>query len=225
MRTIDKGSWPRRKHFEFFSQLDHPHFALCANVDLTDFRARVKENGFSFTVALVYTLTRVANAIPEFRYRIRGNEVVEHDLVHPSFTVLADEDDLFSFCTIDYREDFPAFADSAAEQIAHQRANPLIANEVGRDDLLYMTALPWVVFTGLMHPIHLNPPDSIPRIAWGKFFQESERVKMPLGVQAHHAVMDGLHMGRYYEQVQQAFQQPDFLLEKADDPGKLAVRG
>jgi chloramphenicol O-acetyltransferase len=31
-------------------------------------------------VATVYVITRAANAIPEFRYRIRGGEVVEHEI-------------------------------------------------------------------------------------------------------------------------------------------------
>ena len=34
----------------------------------------------SLNVATVYVITRAANAIPEFRYRIRGGEVVEHEI-------------------------------------------------------------------------------------------------------------------------------------------------
>jgi len=37
---------------------------------------------------------------------------------------------------------------------------------------------------------------------------------MPLSVQGHHAVMDGLHAGRVYEEVQGYFQQPDVVLGK-----------
>ncbi len=41
--------------------------------------------------------------------------------------------------------------------------------------------------------------------------QEGDRWKMPLSVQAHHALMDGLHMARYYALIQEGFDQPDFL--------------
>ena len=81
----------------------------------------------------------------------------------------------------------------------------------GRDDLLFMTAIPWVSFTSFMHPLKF-PVDSVPRFAWGKFFEDGESLKMPLSVQAHHAVMDGLHMGRYFELVQEYFQQPESVL-------------
>ncbi len=210
MRHINLETWPRREHFEVFNAWDNPHFNLCANVDLTAFYPAVKQHGLSFTVSIVYVLARAANAIPEFRYRIREGAVVEHEIVHPSTTILINEE-LFTFCTFEYHEDFATFAAKAAARIAYVKEHPTLADEPGKDNLLYMTAIPWVSFTSLMHPLHLSPADSVPRIAWGKFFQEGARWKMPLSVQAHHALMDGLHLGKYYEQVQDLLDQPDTL--------------
>jgi len=211
MRQIDIQTWPRRAHFEVFSTYDYPHFSLCANVDLTAFYPFVKQRGISFTVATVYALARAANAIPEFRYRIRDGKVVEHEIVHPSGTILTD-DDLFSFCTFDYIENFSKFAAKAAERIAYVKDDPTLEDGPGQDDLLYMTAIPWVSFTSFMHPLHLHPADSVPRFAWGKFFEEGEYLKMPLSVQGHHALMDGIHVGRFYQEVQSYFQQPGTVL-------------
>jgi chloramphenicol O-acetyltransferase type A len=73
-----------------------------------------------------------------------------------------------------------------------------------------MTAIPWVSFTSLMHPLDF-PVDSVPRISWGKFFEDGELLKMPLHVQAHHALMDGIHMGRFYAKVQDYLHHPDFV--------------
>ena len=214
MRHINLETWSRREHFKVFSAFDHPHFGLCANVDLTTLYPIVKQRGFSFTVATVYVLARAANAIPEFRYRIRGGNVVEHEIVHPSITILTDED-LFSFCTIDYIEDFSEFAARAAEKIAYVQENPTLEDEPGQDDLLFMTEIPWVSFTSFMHPMHLQPADSVPRFAWGKFFEDGKFLKMPLGVQAHHALMDGVHVGRFYAEVQDYLHHPGFVLGEA----------
>jgi chloramphenicol O-acetyltransferase type A len=211
MRTIDLETWPRREHFKLFGGFDHPHFGMCANVDLTAFYPVVKQRVLSITVAIVYVIARAANAIPEFRYRIRGEDVIEHEVVHPSGTILTDGD-LFCFCTFEYMEDFSAFAAGAAEKIAKVKAHLTLEDDPGRDDLLFMTAIPWVSFTGFMHPMQLHPADSIPRFAWGKFFKEGASLKMPLGAQAHHALMDGLHMGRYYELVQDYMHSPDNVL-------------
>lgn len=214
MRHLDMETWPRREHFRVYSAFDHPHFGICANVDLTTFYPVIKQRGISFTVATVYVLARAANAIPEFRYRIRTGEVVEHEIVHPAATIMT-KGDLFSFCTFDYVENFSLFAERAAEQIAWAQEHPTVENVPGRDDLLYMTAIPWVSFTGFMHPIHLHPADSVPRFAWGKFFEDGRFLRMPLGVQGHHALMDGVHMGRFYAEVQDSLDHPRSVLGEA----------
>jgi chloramphenicol O-acetyltransferase type A len=95
--------------------------------------------------------------------------------------------------------------------IAHVKKYPTLENEPGRDDLLFMTALPWVSFTALTHPMQLHPADSIPRFAWGKFFQEGRALKIPLSVQGHHALMDGIHMARFYARVEDYLKHPEVL--------------
>lgn len=210
MRSIDLETWSRREQFKMFNGWDYPHFNMCVNVNLTTIYPLIKQHGIRPTAAIVYVLARAANDIPEFRLRIRGEEVVEHESVHPSFTVLA-KDDLFSFCLVEYTQDFALFAQRVSQQIVNMSEHPTLKDPPGRDNLLYMTALPWVSFTSFMHPINLKHLDSVPRFAWGKFFQDGEALKMPLSVQAHHALMDGIHMSRYYEKVQDYLDQPDFL--------------
>jgi len=210
MRTIDIETWSRRQQFELFSTYDSPYFGLCANVDVTAFVPAVKQRGHSLTVAIVYVITRASNAIPEFRHRIREGTVIEHEVVNPGFTFLAKED-VFSFCLADYVEDFSAFAAGTAERIAFVKEHPWV-HQVPQDDVLYMTAIPWVSFTSFLHPVRLQAADSIPRFAWGKFFEEGERLKMPLGVQGHHALLDGVHVGKFYAEVQGYLQQPEVVL-------------
>jgi chloramphenicol O-acetyltransferase type A len=211
MREIDQEAWPRSEHFKTFGAFHYPHFNMCAEVDLTVFRAAVTQEGASFTTAIVYVIARAANDIPEFRQRIRGETVVEHDVVHPSTTILVDED-LFSFCALDYTENFSAFTARAAERVADVKKHPTLATRPERDDLLYMTAIPWVSFTSFAHPILSLPVDSVPRFAWGKFHNDGDRVKMPLSVQGHHALMDGLHVGRYYARVNAYLGHPETFL-------------
>ena len=214
MRQVNLDTWPRHERFKLFSTFNHPHFNMCANVDLTAFYPVLKQRGVSLTVGILYVISRAANAILEFRYRIQSEKVVEHEIVHPSVTILVN-DDLFSFCTMDYLENFSEFAVRAAERIAYVKERPTLKNDPGRDNLLYMTALPWVSFTSFTHPMQLHPTDSVPRFAWGKIFEEGGFFKMPLSVQGHHALMDGIHMGRFYEKVQMYLHQPEAVLDIA----------
>ena len=211
MRHIDMQTWSRRNHFRLFNNFNHPHFNMCVNVDVTAFHPFVKRNGYSLTVAMVYVIARAANAIPEFRQRIRGEQVVEHERVNPGFSILIDAE-LFTFCAVEYAEDFSEFARRAALKIAEVKAHPDLVNSPERDDVLYMSPIPWVSFTSFTHPMQFHPADSIPRFAWGKYFKEGDALKMPLSVQGHHAVMDGIHMGRYYETVQGYLDHPEVVL-------------
>ena len=211
MRYIDMETWSRRNHFRLFSSFNHPHFSMCVNVDVTSFYPFVKRNGYSLTVSMVYVISRASNAIPEFRQRIRGDQVVEHEIVNPGFSILIDED-LFTFCNVEYVENFSEFARKAEKSISYVKAHPDLEGNPEKDDVLYMSPIPWVSFTSFNHPMQFHPADSIPRFAWGKYFQESDTLKMPLSVQGHHAVMDGIHMGRFYETVQDYLHHPEVVL-------------
>ena len=223
MRTIDLDRWPRKAHFEKFRDCHVPHFTMCADVDLTALRRAAKQRVVPITAAIVYVVTRAANDIPEFRQRIRGETVVEHDVVHPSATVLV-ANDLFSFCPFTYTSDFMQFADHVAARITEVTERPSLEELPGRDDLLFMSAIPWVSFTSFAHPILSVPMDSIPRFAWGRFSEEEGVVTMPLSVQGHHALVDGLHMGRYYEAVQGYLHHPERFMGDplAQSSGALA---
>ncbi|WP_214685216.1 tetratricopeptide repeat protein [Exiguobacterium sp. s155] len=213
MKKIEIETWARRKHFEFFKAFDAPHFNVTANVDVTNLYTYAKESNQSFFKLFLYGAVRAANAIPELRYRIRGEEVVEHEVVHPSFTVMLDED-VFNFCAATFYEDLPTFLQEVTTRM-EQAGDEVVVGDEEPDDLLYITSVPWVTFTSIMHPTHQQQHDSVPRIAWGKFERQGERLKMPLSVQAHHALVDGVHIGKYYEALQSWLDQ-DFAQEVTD---------
>ncbi|WP_367388372.1 CatA-like O-acetyltransferase [Lewinella sp. LCG006] len=213
MKIITFSNPHRQKHFDFFRKMDQPHFSLVANVDITRFLAYIKERELPFTPYIVYLLSKAANDIPAFRWRIRGEQVVEHSTVQPSFTVPTEVSEVFSFCTVDYDQKASVFIERAMATIERMKTAPDFEDEPGRDDFLFMSAIPWVSFTGLTHAMHYSPADSVPRISWGKYFKQEHKVLMPLAVQAHHATVDGRDMGHYFQQVEALFLQGETLFE------------
>lgn len=211
MHRIDIENWSRREHYEYFLGYDKPHFSMCANVDVTEFRAYISTHRISLTIGIVYLLARTANDLPEFRRRLREDGVIEHDVVHPGYTLLVDEE-RFSFCTVPYTVDFKEFTAAAVEQIAAVKADPNLEDPAG-DALLFMSAIPWLSFTSFSHPMHYHPADSVPRFAWGKIFTQGDRQLMPLDVLGHHALMDGLHVARYFAQLQVYLDDPGSVLD------------
>jgi len=210
MKKIPLENWPRKDHYLFFRDFENPYFSLCADMDITNFLLLIKDNEISFTAAIMYLVARVANGIPEFRQRVRDTGPIEHEVVHPSATILS-KDDLFTFCTALYQENFLAFIQETELEILRIKTEPSLEEKIQDDSMLFMTSIPWVSFTGFMHPVKLSPADSVPRFAWGKFREEGQKTVMPLAVQGHHALMDGLHAGLFYEEFQRLLDFPEEL--------------
>jgi chloramphenicol O-acetyltransferase type A len=200
-RVVDIDASGRREQFDLFHSFRCPFLGITAPVDITPLRTALKRAGISFTIGWVHTIARAANAVPALRQRLDGERVIEYPVVHPAITVLT-ESGQFSFCTLPYEEDLRTFASEAARRIDAAKGATSLYTEPDRRDFLFMTAIPWVAFTGFFHPLTLDPADSVPRLAWGRFSEEGGRTTIPLNIQAHHALVDGIHVGAFYGNIE-----------------------
>lgn len=202
MEYVDMDNWKRRAHFDFFHSLDFPQYNVCMNIDITHFLDFVRRNHLSLYYSMIFAVTTVANECENFRYRIRDGRVILHEKTHPSFTDIAPGEDSFKIVTMDLEGDLLAFSDLARAVSQKQTDYFPDARSAQRDDLIYITCLPWISFTGMTHTINLNPDDAAPRISWGKYFRENDSVLLPFSVQLNHALADGSHLGDYVNRLQ-----------------------
>lgn len=208
MKKLDIEKWNRKKHYEFFKELDYPHFNICANIDITNFLDYITKKKYKFFISMVFATTRVANSIKEFRYRIIEDEVFDCEVINPSFTIMSN-DDVFSFCTAKYYSNYNEFLSENMKHIERTKLNIQLEDKIDENDVIYMTSLPWVTFTSVNHPIHMSPTDCIPRIAWGKYFTDGDKIMMPLSIQVHHGLVDGAHVGSYFLSIQEFMNAPE----------------
>jgi chloramphenicol O-acetyltransferase type A len=210
MKTIDMESWTRKTTFQFYQDYDYPQFNICTQINITKTFQYLERQGISKYNAFIWLLSRAANAVRELRWRIRGNKVVEHDRLDPSFTFLTNEKTM-AFCKVEYCPDVSEFFNRVDRAIEKTRANPLLEDEPGVDNLLYLSCIPWINFTSISHPIRLDGTESIPRISWGKFSSTKERVSMPVSLQLHHGLADGYHAGIFFEQLETFLDAPEAI--------------
>lgn len=199
MKRINIENWPRRVSFEMFRNLDYPYFCLSAEMDVTRLQAQCKRGDHSPFSAVLYGISLAANMIEELRYRIRGSEIIVHDVVHPSFTLMTEAKQL-AFCESKFTRDIHTFFHNTTQAIAAVKNNPTLNDEPDRDDYLFASSIPWIRFTSVSHPMNLHSDDSVPRISWGKITRVSDRIMMPLSIQVHHGLADGYHVGQFFEQ-------------------------
>lgn len=207
-RIIDLATWKRRQHYELFRAYPQPFWNVCVDVDVTRLHERCAvPGGPSFFVASFFLSLQAANSVPELRLRIRGEQVVELEVIHGGSTVMR-ADETFAFGYFDYQPEFPRFAVHAAEVLdeVRNRVGPLRPGGQ-RDDLILYSVLPWITFTSFQHA---HPPpggvggsgDSRPRLVFGKHRDVQGRRLMPVSIEVHHALVDGLHVGRFLERFQ-----------------------
>ena len=197
-RKLDLESWNRRRHFEIFKNYGDPFFNITAEVEISDLRRRARDRNASLFAASYFLVLKIVNELEEFRYRIRDNDVIVHDIIHGACTVL-NEDRTFSFCFFDYHPRFDDFEKHCARVLEENRSESSYDPRFDRDDVIHSSAIPWVRFTSFEHAKRLGSDDSCPKIVLGKFSEESGRVVMPISVSGHHALMDGIHAGMFFE--------------------------
>jgi len=190
MEQIDINTWKRKEHFQFFRKMDLPFYNINANVDITGVREFAKINGLSFNSLLVYLTMRSLNRVENFRFRLRGDSVVLHNLINPSFMHLRKGEDLFRMITVDYCENIFQFDREVRKEIACESSYFNIQKLQGRDDFAFISAIPWISFTGIDHTLNLKKEDAIPRITWGKYFQSNGTVLLPFNIQVNHIFID-----------------------------------
>jgi chloramphenicol O-acetyltransferase type A len=123
--------------------------------------------------------------------------LVEFDRIHATQTILND-DETFSFAYFEMNDDVFGFNASGRAALEKYRALKTFDVESGRSDLIYYSVIPWVSFTSFKHASRLDKGQTVPRIVFGKFFTDSNRMLMPLSVEANHTIMDGFHVGKFF---------------------------
>jgi len=206
---LDVSNWPRRELFEFFIGFDKPYFNICTQLDVTSLLALLRDRrDLSVSLAYHYFALRAANEIEPFRYRLRGGKVFVHDVIHGGTTVMMPGEN-FTLAYFDYHENFDTFMIGAAGAVKNVLSGDGAFSPSPSDDRLHFTTLPWVSFTSFSHARNWGREDSIPKIAFGKFVRENQRTLLPFSVEVHHALMDGLHVGRYVGRLEEILADPE----------------
>lgn len=212
---LDIANWSRRELFDFFIGFTSPYFNVCVNVDVTKLVSLVRgQPAVRISLALHYFALRVANETEPFRYRLKDGKIFVYDVVNGGTTVLLPNES-FAYAYFDYQSDFDKFVSEAgrAVDIVRTESGPL--RPTMRDDVIYFTTLPWISFTSFSHARTKGRGESIPRIVFGKFTKDRERLMLPISIEVHHALMDGLHVGRFLTRLEEALAKPEHFVTPA----------
>lgn len=203
MKILDIENWKRKEHYEFFSKMASPYFGITAEVDCTKAYEKTKEKGISFFSYYLHKSMIAVNSVEELKLRIIDNQVVLFDTIHAGATI-GRNDGTFGFIFANFSNDFEEFNSEIQKEIeaVHQSTGLRLNNDDIKKNLIRHSTLPWTTFTSLLHPTNFDRTESVPKITFGKFSIRDGKKYLPVSVEAHHGLADGLHLSQYFNEFQ-----------------------
>ena len=196
---IDLRTWKRRDHYLWFRKYERPFFSVTIDVDVTRaWNASRKRGAPSFFLTSLFLMLNAANAVEAFRLRLRPRGVWRHDRVAVGPTILR-ADETFGFARLEATRTLREFVTNGQTAIVEATTHTgLREPENAGDDIVFHSVLPWLRFTSFTNALP-RKADSIPRIVFGRCARDGKRMTMPIAVEVHHALVDGLDVARFFE--------------------------
>ena len=198
-KELDISTWNRKQHFEFFCQFEEPFFGTTIQFDCTKAYAKSKQLGVSFFVYYLHKTLVAVNNIENFRYRIQDKKVFIYDKINVSSTILRD-DKTFGFSEIEYDENLNTFIENYNNEATRVKNTSGLFTRDYNENIVHFSALPWINFTSISHSRSFTFPDSCPKFSFGKMTSENDKKFMSMSVHVHHGLVDGYHLGLFFEE-------------------------
>ncbi|MDR1759909.1 MAG: chloramphenicol acetyltransferase [Fibrobacter sp.] len=198
--VIEMQSWKRATHCQIFRNYIEPSYCVTIELDITRFLEKVRTNGYSFTLALIHTAAKSANEIEEFRYRFLDDQVVLFDRINTAFTYLNPETELFKVVNVEMKDNIDDYMTTAKKTAENQET--YFTGPLG-NDVFQFSPFPWVSYTHISHTNSGKKDNATPIFNWGKCFERDKKVMLPFSIQVHHSFVDGIHIGKLVDVLQQ----------------------
>ena len=181
-----------------FRRYEQPFLSVSVDVDVTSLWTHCRRpHAPPFSLTSLFLMLRAANGTDALRLRIRPRGVWLHDRVAVGTTILR-PDHTFGFARVEQHATLRRFIELGESAIVGGKRRKMLAPQrAGEDDVIYHSTLPWIRFTAFTNALRRG--DSIPRIVFGKCSREGRVTRMPLAIEVHHALVDGLDVARFLE--------------------------
>lgn len=122
------------------------------------------------------------------------------DKIDTAFTYLNKETELFKVINVPMQETLEEYVKLAARTARKQKE--YFTGPLG-NDVFQCSPMPWVSYTHISHTNSGQKDNATPLFDWGKYYEKAGRIVMPMSVQAHHSFVDGIHIGKFVDLLQE----------------------
>ncbi|PHV70783.1 type A chloramphenicol O-acetyltransferase [Sporanaerobium hydrogeniformans] len=204
-QLIDRSTWKREEYFNHYLSDVPCTYSMTVRLDITELR----EKRVSLYPTMLYLIACVVNRHEEFRTALDDNgEVGVYDYLSPCYTVFHKESETFSNLWTTYSPNYKQFCANYENDIQEYGSiNRMIAKPNAPKNTFSVSMIPWSSFEGFNLNLQKGYSYLLPIFTMGKFETVNDRCLLPLAVQVHHAVCDGFHLSRFFNELQEMIEQ------------------
>ncbi|TXE84944.1 type A chloramphenicol O-acetyltransferase [Campylobacter peloridis] len=201
---VDLKTYPRREHFDFYTQNIPCSFEITIKLDISLFYHFIKNNQFDFYPCFIYCISKSVNCFDEFKLALDTNgQLIRYDFIHPAYTIFHKDSKTFSVLWTFYKENLKDFLALYEEDKLLVKTNKKMFLKEPIDNLFNISAIPWIAFDNFS--LHLPKKEKyfFPIITSGKFIKENNKIFIPFSINVNHAVNDAYHVHLFLEKLQE----------------------
>lgn len=199
---INLNEWVRGNLFQFYIDKMRVVMSLTVDVDVTNLKAYAREKNMDFYPLMLWAVSKTVNAHDEFKYSwSKDGGLIRWEYVSPSYTDFHREDESFTKMVTEYADDLFAFYSRVmADRERYKNDRAVLAHQP--PNFFDVSCLPWVRYRHFDLHVFDEGKFLAPVVTWGKYEWENGKLVMPLTMNIHHAVADGFHLSRFFNEVQ-----------------------
>lgn len=200
--VIDLDKWERKECFNHFMTVAKSTYTLTVNVDVTKLIKEIKLKNYRLYPVFTWIVTKVLNNHTEFKmsYNSEG-KLGYYDEICPDYSVLNDKTKIMDTLCTEYNSNFNLFYKNMVNDLENYDKDGTRTKE--RDNFYIVSCIPWISYSSFNVSNESGMQFLFPMVTWGKYYEEGNRILMPLTLQVHHAVADGYHCSLFYKEIEE----------------------
>ncbi len=200
---IDLDAWDRGKLFRFYIDNLRNVMSMTVDIDVTNLKTFTQVHGMKFYPTMMWIISKVINLHDEFKYGWDSDgDLIRWDYVSPYYADFRKEDENFVKLVTEFSDDIYEFHNRfLADKEKYKNLKAFDLTDIPKNTF-DVSCLPWVKYKSFDIHVFDSGTYLAPVVTWGKYNLENERYVMPLSMNIHHAVADGYHLCRFFNEVQ-----------------------
>lgn len=203
LNIINIDNWERKEHYQLFINQSPCTFSISAKINIDKLLKNLDKSRYKFYPVILFFISKVINNHKEFKMKYIDEEKIGfYDEVFPSHLLFHKDKEIYSDIWTEYDENIDKFMDNYEYDIKKYKSNYELAPKGNKENLFNFSCLPWLHYEHINLNLVNDKKYFAPIITMGKYTKENQNIMLPITMQVNHAVCDGFHVARFFNELQ-----------------------